>query len=276
MKMSENNKLSRKEQHSCLFGLAKIFHHLCEDNHIPYYMLGGTMLGAIRHKGFIPWDDDMDFGIPRDYYPTFLEICKKELPPHIKLLNYDNSDYAILGFAKLSDSRTIVHEEFAPITDETLGINIDIFPLDPTNGRADFFSRNRMIRNIFKFQKLLFVNPENRPIHKKLLAITAQNFFRLKKTTIPQKLERMLVRESKEEGTTMYANYFGAWGLKETVPMKIFGKPTLYQFEDMLLYGAQDADGYLTHLYGNYHIIPDESKRHTHSTEVYYIGDNDS
>ena len=141
-----------EESHRLLLALAKEFHSVCERNEIPYFMLGGTMLGAVRHKGFIPWDDDMDFGIPREYFSFFIDSCKKDLPSSYKVLYYDNSDYAILGFVKLSDSRTVVEEVFAPITDEVLGVNIDVFPLDLTDiGMMSFGKKWSKFR-----RKLLF------------------------------------------------------------------------------------------------------------------------
>ena len=69
-----------EEAHHILLDIAKAFTKVCDENNIPYYMLGGTMLGAVRHKGFIPWDDDMDFGVPREYYDLLINVLEKELP----------------------------------------------------------------------------------------------------------------------------------------------------------------------------------------------------
>ena len=63
--------------------LLKSFIAICSKYNLRYYALGGTLLGAVRHKGFIPWDDDMDLGMPRKDYETFLFICNKELPEHV-------------------------------------------------------------------------------------------------------------------------------------------------------------------------------------------------
>ncbi len=255
--------------HSILLQMAKEFHRICAKYNIPYYMLGGTMLGAVRHKGFIPWDDDMDFGIPREYYKKFCEVATCELSDRYKMLTVDNSAYAVLGIGKLSDSRTWLKEIFSVKTDEKLGVNIDIFPLDYTDENVGFFSVNKRMRLLFKFQKLLFMNSENRSFAKRILAKVCQSLFFMKPTTIPRYIEkRMLCRNIKP---TMLANLFGAWAMKETVSIGIMGTPTLYKFEDTEFYGPQNEDAYLKQLYGDYMKLPPEDKRHIHTTEVYML-----
>ena len=71
--------------------LLKSFIAICSKHDLRYYALGGTLLGAIRHKGFIPWDDDMDLGMPRKDYEKFISICKKELPEHVILRLHDDN-----------------------------------------------------------------------------------------------------------------------------------------------------------------------------------------
>ena len=73
-------RIDMDECHEHLLRIAECFDGICRRHGIPYFMLGGTMLGAVRHKGFIPWDDDMDFGIPRPYFNRFIETAREELP----------------------------------------------------------------------------------------------------------------------------------------------------------------------------------------------------
>lgn len=260
-------KITLEEEHTILLEMAKAFHKICTENNIPYFMLGGTMLGAVRHKGFIPWDDDMDFGIPREHYARFTQIANEQLPPRYKFLTTNNSDYAVLGIGKLEDTRTYFPEIYSVNTDEKLGVNIDIFPLDYTDERIGFLSTNWIVRMIFKFQKLLFVDASNRSLSKRVLANFCQAIFRFKKDTLINYTNSLMLNHKSNQ--KMVANLYGAWGMKEVVPTSIFGEPHLYTFEDTKFYGPDNADQYLKHLYNNYMQLPPEEQRHIHATEMY-------
>ena len=116
--------------------LLKYFQQVCKDNHIEYYALGGTLLGAVRHKGFIPWDDDIDVGIPR---PDYERLCKilEGLPEssNIKFRSYKNSEDCIRYFGHIEDTtfKVVRHDKLK--AEETFAW-IDLFPLDamPNNG----------------------------------------------------------------------------------------------------------------------------------------------
>ena len=263
-------KIEIAEVHDVLLGISKEVHRICISNAIPYYMLGGSMLGAVRHKGFIPWDDDMDFGIPRIYYDKFIDICNKDLAYPYKLLTYKNSDYVIFGYAKISNIKTIIYENYSPKTKEKIGINVDIFPLDEANGNHNLFSFNNYIRSIFKLQKLFFVNSQKRSPFKKYIALLLQHTLPLNKKFLVEFIEKKLnnieVKQNK-----YYANYFGAWGLKELIPKEVFGEPVLYDFESVKLYGVYEYDKYLTLLYNDYWELPPLHKRNNHSNSAYII-----
>lgn len=255
--------------HQCCLRMAIEFDRICRENNIPYYMLGGTMLGAVRHKGFIPWDDDMDFGIPRPFFNKFLSIAFNELQKPYKFLYVNNSDYAVLGIGKISDLSTEIKDDFTIKTKERLGVNIDIFPLDFADSNTNCFSRNWFVRKLFRFQKLLFIAPEQRPFHTKLLALLCQKIFRFRKESIVNYLSNFLSKPVNHP--THYANYFGAWGYKEIVPLEVFGEPKLYSFEKVELYGVNRYDEYLKQLYGDYMKIPPEGRRHTHACRYYKL-----
>ena len=100
MDINEKVRLVQKKE----VELLKIFSDICEKNNLTYYALGGTLLGAIRHGGFIPWDDDMDLGMPREDYDKFIKIADSELPKHIILKTHTDN----LGNTSIRDTATVV------------------------------------------------------------------------------------------------------------------------------------------------------------------------
>ena len=122
---------SHDEIHHILLGIASAFTKICDRHGIPYFMLGGTMLGAVRHKGFIPWDDDMDFSIPRPYYQLAIDCLQKELPHPYRCCTYKNNPAIRYCFFKVDDFSTLIVDNRLPLPmDQHLGLNLDVFPLD--------------------------------------------------------------------------------------------------------------------------------------------------
>ena len=111
--------------------IIKLFMKICEKEHLRYFMIGGTMLGAIRHKGFIPWDDDVDIGMPREDYDRLFELLKDGtyLPENFEFLNYKIKDDYKRYFSRIVDNRVLVYN--ASGGEEIVEAAwIDIFPLD--------------------------------------------------------------------------------------------------------------------------------------------------
>lgn len=257
------------ECHEILLALGKEFHAICIENAIPYYMLGGTMLGAIRHKGFIPWDDDMDFGIPRLYFDRFIEACAKRNMGHYKLYTKEDSSMVTNDVLKFADTRTIIEETFkGKMEDDNIGVNIDIFPLDPNTGNKSKYSINWKIEKVLKVKGYVVLDDRNRPFLKRIVAKVMKCFFSAK--TLDAYVCRLMKQEAENESLEYYANYYGAWGMKETISKEIFGTPTLYNFEDTVFYGAEYPDAYLKSLYNNYMSLPPENKRHIHLVGCYW------
>lgn len=103
---------------------------LCDANDIPYYAICGTCLGAVRHNGFIPWDDDIDIGIPIEYYEKFLALCRTELPVNLQLYTYKEHPHYINIFVKIIDiNTTFIEEAQYDYIDTYKGVFIDIMPL---------------------------------------------------------------------------------------------------------------------------------------------------
>lgn len=255
-----------EELHGILLDLGKEFHRICTRHDIPYYMLGGTMLGAVRHKGFIPWDDDMDFGVPRKYFEKLKEILMKELPgDKYSVLNIQNSNALLMDIIKIQDKRTLMHELYKENISDELGINIDVFPLD--NSIAKDTVKQKMIDALMSLQMYRFLSVKSRPFLKKIVAICIKVLFSpFSKGTIINFINKHLISDNGE----YVANYYGAWGSRETVKSEIMGTPMLYPFEDTQLYGVAKPNEYLRSLYGDYMQLPPENKRHIHITGAFW------
>lgn len=110
--------------------IAEELKRICQKNHIKYFIMWGSLLGAVRHKGFIPWDDDMDFGMLRKDYEKFIDACKKELDPNFFLQTWDTDPDFPFAYAKMRLKGTHFLEKFSEGSRMNNGIFIDIFPMD--------------------------------------------------------------------------------------------------------------------------------------------------
>ena len=261
---SDMEKLEVKECHKYLLDLAKELHTICVRNNIPYYMLGGTQLGAIRHKGFIPWDDDMDFGVPRKYYKPLMDLLCKELPSYYKVISIYNSDTYTNGFFKIEDTRTLIKEMNSKGMKN--GVNIDVFPLDYTNNKTGKFSKNWWIVQLYKLETYCFSELEDMGwLRMKVNKILRLFVFFANNKTIFNFIDKHLIVC---DGDYM-VNHYGVYAAKEVMRKEIFGSPTLYPFEDTELLGIERYDEYLSHVYGNYMQMPKGKANHFHIQELY-------
>lgn len=103
---TNKHKYADKELQNLELEILKVFHKICEKHNLHYFLIGGTLLGAVRHKGFIPWDDDIDVGMPRKDYETLLKNADKWFPQKFKLSHWKNTKQYVYNFAKLEDQDT--------------------------------------------------------------------------------------------------------------------------------------------------------------------------
>ena len=251
--------------HAADLAIVKEVVSICDDNNLKYYMLGGTMLGAIRHKGFIPWDDDMDFGVPRIHFQKLANLLQKELPPYYNLKTIYNSEIVFDEPMKIEDIRTLIIEPSKSNIGESIGINIDIFPLDSTNGSRKTNSRNNLVHLVGVINSMRFGNIRELKKWRKVAAIFFKViFFPFNKVQLIKFAQKFLISKG-----DYISNLYGFWGVRETMPKDVMGNPTLYYFEDTFFYGVEKYDEYLTLLYGDYMQIPPKEKIHIHSNNIY-------
>ena len=259
-----------KECHQHLLEIAKCFDQLCAAHQIPYYMLGGTMLGAIRHKGFIPWDDDMDFGIPRPFFNQFIKIAEKELPKQYSLLTRQNSPAIPKGFIKiqLKGSKLIEKVFDTQKPDFYNGIAIDVFPLDGCDSTS-WLDRLR-IKYIFMLIRIhegRFCSLDIRKGLKKTAAALIKAM-PIDDRKLADHIDQ-LIQSWDYASSAMLSNCYGHWKEREIIHKQIFGEPKPYAFGPLSLHGVSDANSYLQLLYGDYMLLPPKEQQLTHADEIY-------
>lgn len=253
-----------------------------EKMNVKCYMQGGTMLGAIRHGGFIPWDDDADLGIKRKEYEYFLNHVKEYLPEHLELRTYmDESDHHYY-FARIIDNRYMI-KRMGSAEVRYENVWVDIFPLDGMPN--DFILRKvhqfrlSMARLMYHLSCIKKVNKKRpgRPALEKIiiniaLRIPVGRILNTKKSL--DNIDKLL-KKYPLENSKYIINFMGqtSFQFTEMLEKSVYGKDTWYEFEDIKLLGPEKYDEYLTSLYGDYMIIPEEAQRNAHVSELVQQGE---
>lgn len=243
--------------------IAKEFKRICEENNLTYIMEGGTLLGAVRHKGFIPWDDDMDFSMPRKDYDRFFEIASK-LDTKYEPVRWDMTEHYPHPFGKFVKKGSIYKEEKM---DASYGIYIDIFPWDeyPDDKKEEkkYISKLMIYRALVRAKcgvRTYYAN--GKFIFGKWLKnvpfILLKGFF--KKSTLVNKYETLAQKYNgkfMEELTCQCETVPGSWN----GPRSVFERRTDLIFEDTSFASPEDYDGFLKRGYGDYMKLPPVEKR---------------
>lgn len=257
--------------HQVDMDIAKEVLRICQKHGLTYYMLGGTMLGAIRHKGFIPWDDDIDLGMPREDYERFLVLAPQELAAHLKLVNYKTDPNYMYYITRILDTETTVIEERIGNDNKYTHASIDIFPIDGT-------PNNPLLRKIYYFRVMYHralmslcykdsIDRKRKRSKKEKLLLWVMERIPVEKLTTPYKQKckiDKLMRKQKVAGSKYIGNLMGAYRTREIVPAEYYGQGAMYPFEDMQMRGLSMYHEYLTHTYGDYMQLPPEDSRKTH------------
>ena len=261
-----DNDATLAKMHELHLMLADELKRICEKHNIRFFMIAGTLLGAVRHKGFIPWDDDMDFGMSRNDFEKFLNACTNELDNEKFYLQTDrNDEYYTFNFAKLRLKGTNVYEEFSSNVNTSQEIYIDIFPIDLVSDNP--VKRWVQYKSFWFFRNLLWVKcgygSEERK--KKLSYKTAKVIGKLFTISYLKEMKTKTITMSKNEMSKKVVTSDGNYGLKkETLKREWIENTAEYVFEDRVFPGIADYDSYLSYFYGSYMEIPPKSKRNHH------------
>lgn len=259
--MSEEFELSRLQEIER--DILREFDALCRRKGWRYFLLGGSALGAVRHGGMIPWDDDIDVGMPRPDYVRFLEEAQGELPAHLFVQDWHSEPDCLVSFAKVRDGRSLFREKISSSLSIHHGVFIDVFPLD---GAPASLSRVKWTLRRMKGLKFGIINQKTDYFRRKSRAASWYLSLRGKLAggdAAYEAIDRLAVRYP--YGTApRIANWHGAWAEKEAVPAAMFGEGVRLPFDGLECPVPSDYDGYLTCLYGDYRRLPPPEKRVSH------------
>lgn len=257
--------LSLQETKEIEFGVLKELDSFCKKNNIRYFISHGTLLGAIRYKGFIPWDDDIDVLIPREDYKRLVATYQDN--DRYRLYAYEKDPGFLFTYAKLCDVTT-VKEEPGHKTGVSLGLDVDLFPLDAWDDDIDkarkeskYIQKNLFRLGLTKMQKPDSVNPVKRCI-KGVLMLYCKMF------GTEHYLKNVMYASVKDNhGST--PKYLGnkAWNVyreKDIIPAEAFAEAVEVEFNGEKFPTMIGYDTFLSSLYGDYMPEPPKEKQKTH------------
>lgn len=258
-----------------LLEIAKEIKRVCEENDIRYFLYRGTFLGAVRHQGFIPWDDDMDFAMLREDYDRFCRIAPEKLGSNFVFQNWHTDERYALPFGKVRKRGTVYVESKCAVLEEN-GLYIDIYPLDYAPAQQDRDALAKKLLHTFRVKLMKsgytpWKEEEKTILYKRVGYIPYQAAAML---TTHQKLigayEKAL--RAPEKSDTLYEQ--SALPVTYYFDLSHYSETAMYPFEDTFFPGPKDYHRVLSALYGDYRKLPPEDQRENrHQIKEISFGD---
>ena len=265
----ESKEIGLQEMQKIELDILKYLKDICEKHRLNYFLFGGTLLGAVRHQGFIPWDDDVDVVMPREDYNRLVDVLRRKDHPYYRLVSIETCPKFTAPLSKIIDTRTKLIQHYGFVEKVELGVYIDIFILD---GAADDYDiAIKRYHNSFQIYKRWMRADTKlfRPGQSKIYGI-----LRLIRN-LPYKIHGITYYLNKMTSyngqysfyNTDYVSVFNC-GLENpyisVFKREVFDEGSQLQFEGEYFCVPKDYDTFLKASYGNYMELPPESKRKSH------------
>lgn len=270
--------ITLEEQKKLQLDMLIYISEICNKNKLRYFLAGGTLLGAIRHKGYIPWDDDIDILMPRPDFNKLSEILSNVKHDHYKLLTDKQEDYYYL-FNKLVDTRTCLIQKYRDKIND-LGVFLDIFPIDglPNEQKEFDIHVDTLLKDYNNFldsksDSYNISNDKNKRIIKTIVKYPLYLYqkrkpWKKRQQEIIKKLQKYNFDESNKVGCIL-----SPYKKKEILNREVFSKEIMVDFEGEKFPAPIGYKKYLSALYGNYMELPPVEKRVTHHLHDAYWKD---
>lgn len=255
------------EQKHVLLNMLTEFHEICSNNGFRYFITGGTLLGAVRHRGFIPWDDDIDILMPRSDYQKLLALSSTLFnSSDLSIIDIYSTPNYIYPFAKLVNTGTIAEENVD--SKQKFGLWIDIFPLDNMSDDYDkavkLFNKPNLLKKILTIKNIR--QSKDRSITKTIVLAIGKLI-----TSIVSRHRLLLTIDHvcrKYESSTMtkYVSVVtvGTYGIKEIIDSSNYDDVIQLEFEGRMFNAPIGYKNILSNLYGDYMKLPPKEKQVTH------------
>lgn len=262
--------------------LLRDFQELCDRHGLEYFAGGGTAIGAVRHQGFIPWDDDIDVNLYRDDYEMFLKYAKEEYSDKYEIMNAETSDLYPLMSTRWMKKGTKFKEECFKDLDLDLGVFLDVYCFD--NVPDDDKKMRRQGKRVWFLNKLMILKAVKKPVlyfggwKAKVVYVISwivhmfMNLFHVSNAFLYKQVKKELTRYNGEK-TKRIAYYFDPTPFTSVINYDDVFPTRKVPFEDGEIKVGCHVEKYLEKRFGDYMKLPPEDKRHNHPPYIFDLGD---